>query len=437
MRGMRLKASALSLIAPGLGQIYNGQFIKGLIFLVIDALGLWYFINNLYDAVWGVVTLGDKVQQRVKVGKLTKVIQGDHSILLLVTGMITLIVFALFVAFYVKAIQDAGKVALEREQGKSAPPILETLRSLIDRNFHVTMLSLPTLGVLFLTVMPIIFGVLIAFTNYSGPSHIPPGNLVDWVGFKTFSDLMTFKTWSYTFWHVLLWTVEWAVMATATTYFGGMLVAMLIQQPGIRFKKLWRTIFILPFAIPQLCSALIMNNLFNGEFGPINQYLAFFGIDKIGWLSDPRWAKFTVVFINSWFGIPVTMMLMLGVLTTIPRDLYEAADVDGASAIQKFWNITMPRVLFVTAPVLITQFAGNINNFNSIFLLTGGGPANGSYQYAGHTDLLVTWLYGLTFNNNKYNFAAAIGIIIFVIIASISIFSYRQTKSFKEEDMVQ
>jgi arabinogalactan oligomer/maltooligosaccharide transport system permease protein len=193
----------------------------------------------------------------------------------------------------------------------------------------------------------------------------------------------------------------------------------------------------MPFAIPQLCSALIMNNLFNGEFGPINQYLGYFGIGKIGWLTDPDWAKFTVVLVNAWFGIPVTMMLMFGVLTTIPRDLYEAAEVDGATPFQKFRTITLPRVLFVTAPVLIAQFAGNINNFNAIYLLTGGDPKSGDYQFAGHTDLLVTWLYKLTLDNAKYNFASAIGIIVFLIIASISIFSYLQTKSFKEEDLVQ
>ena len=138
-----------------------------------------------------------------------------------------------------------------------------------------------------------------------------------------------------------------------------------------------------------------------------------------------------------WVGIPVTMVLILGVLTAIPKDLYEAADVDGASSFQKFKIVTMPFVLFSTAPILIAHFAGNINNFNLIFLLTGGDPKNGDYHYAGSTDLLVTWLYKLTLNQSQYNMASAIGIIIFVIIATISIVNYRRTKSFKEEDMIQ
>lgn len=437
MRRLSLTASILSLIAPGVGQLYNRQFIKGLLFLAIDALCLNYFIDHLPRAVWGIVTLGEQAQGMVKVGKLTQRVDGDHSIQLLVNGLITMIFLLLFIWFYLQAVLDARRNGKLRERGDRTPGFMKSAGALFDRSFPYTMLAIPSIGILLLTIMPIIFGILIAFTNFSGPNVIPPKSLVDWVGFKTFTDLMTLKTWSYTFWRVLLWTVEWAVLATATTYIGGMLVALLVQQPGIRFKKFWRTLFIVPFAIPQLCSALIMNNLFNGEFGPVNQYLGMLGIEKIGWLTDPQWAKFTVVLVNAWFGIPVTMMLMFGVLTTIPKDLYEAAEVDGATALQKFRTITLPRVLFVTAPVLITQFAGNINNFNAIYLLTGGDPKTGDYQFAGQTDLLVTWLYKLTLDNSKYNFASAIGIIVFFIIASLSIMSYLQTKSFKEEDMVQ
>ncbi|MNE37787.1 Maltose transport system permease protein MalF [compost metagenome] len=216
-----------------------------------------------------------------------------------------------------------------------------------------------------------------------------------------------------------------------------MLVALLINQKGIKFKGFWRTILILPYAIPQLISLLVMRNMFNGQFGPINQYLRYFGLDAIPWLTDPMWARATVILVNMWVGIPVSMLLIMGVLTTIPRDMYEAAEVDGATGYQKFKIVTLPMILFTTAPTLITQFAGNINNFNTIFLLTNGDPVNGNYQNAGSTDLLVTWLYKLTLTSNRYNMASAIGIIIFIIIASFSIYNYRRTKSFKEEDMIQ
>lgn len=430
-------AGILSFLFMGLGQLYNRQFIKGLIFIVVEAAALFYFIPNLGKAFWGVITLGEKTQGFQKVGKVMVRVEGDHSIYLLISGLITLLVFAVFLIFYIMNIRDAYVTGKLRDNGGQPAAFKQSWAHLTDRNFPYLMLSLPALGVLFFTIMPIIFMIMLAFTNYASPNHIPPKSLVDWVGFETFTNLLTLKTWSKTFFGVLSWTVIWAVIATVTTYFGGMLVALLVESKGVRFKKMWRTIFILPYAIPQLISLLVMRNLFNGQFGPINQYLSYFGLGKLPWLTDPFWAKVTVIIVNMWVGIPVSMVLIMGILTAIPKDLYEAADVDGATGFQKFKIITLPFILFSTAPILITQFAGNINNFNVIFLLTNGDPVNGDYQYAGSTDLLVTWLYKLTLNNSQFNMSAAIGIIIFIIIASISIFSYRRTKSFKEEDMIQ
>lgn len=437
MSNHRTKAALLSVIGPGLGQIYNQQFIKGLIYLLVDAFGLYYFINNLPHALWGIVTLGDVPTRTMKVGKIYKNVAGDHSIFLLIEGLICILAFLIFAWFYYSAIKDAFTTGKLRDEGKKALSFRANLTQLLDARFPQIMLTLPALGILFLTIMPIIFMIMLAFTNYSSPEHVPPAKLVDWVGFNTFIDLVKLKTWSGTFLGVFQWTVIWAVMATVTTYFGGILVALLIQQAGIRFKTMWRTIFIIPYAIPQIISLLLMRNLFNGQFGPINQYLSFFGLEKLPWLTDPTLAKITLIVVNMWVGIPVSMVLILGVLTSIPKELYEAADIDGATPFHKFKSITLPFILFTTAPILIMQFAGNINNFNVIFLLTGGEPVNGAYQYAGHTDLLVTWLFKLTFNNSKYNVASAIGIIIFLIIATLSIISYRRTKSFKEEDMMR
>ncbi|MFD1954954.1 carbohydrate ABC transporter permease [Paenibacillus thailandensis] len=437
MNRHRNTAAVLSVLFMGLGQLYNRQLIKGLILVLLEAAALAYFVPNLGTAVWGVATLGENTTRMEKINGLTQQVAGDHSIFLLINGLITLLIFAIFIVIYVMNVKDATKTGAARDRGESPANFRKTLAYVLDRNFPHLLLTLPGLGILFLTIMPILFMILLAFTNYAAPNHIPPAKLVDWVGFETFANLLTMKTWSHTFFGVFAWTLIWAVVATVTTYFGGLLVALLVEQKGVRFKKLWRTIFILPYAIPQLISMLIMKNLFNGQFGPINQYLSYFGLGGLPWLTDPLWAKVTVIVVNMWVGIPVSMVLIMGVLTAIPKDLYEAADVDGASAYQKFRIVTLPFVLFSTAPILITQFAGNINNFNIIFLLTGGDPVNGSYQYAGSTDLLVTWLYKLSLNNNQFNMASAIGIIIFILIASFSIYNYRRTKSFKEEDMIQ
>lgn len=437
MKGQKVTATILSVLFMGLGQLYNKQFMKGIILLVLEAASLVYFIPNLVKDLKGIITLGEQGTHFEKVNGLTVTVAGDHSIYLMIDGLITIFLLLLMIVVYVMNIRDARRTAALIEAGNNVNTFKQTINQLKGKSFPYVLLSVPLMGILFLTILPIIFMVLISFTNYSMPNHIPPKNLVDWVGFKTFTDLLSLSSWSKTFFGVLTWTVIWAVLATVTCYFGGLLVALLIEQKGVRFKKLWRTIFILPYAIPQLISLLIMRNLFNGQFGPINEYLAMFGLGKLPWLTDPTLAKATAILVNMWVGIPVSMVLILGVLTAIPKDMYEAAEVDGASAFQKFKIVTLPFVLFATAPILITQFAGNINNFNLIFLLTGGDPKNGSYQFAGSTDLLVTWLYKLTLNQSQYNMASAIGIIIFIIIATLSIVNYRRTKSFKEEDMIQ
>ncbi len=420
----------------GLGQLYHGQRMKGFLFLAagIGLLGGAAALD-LPEYLRGLWTLGDQPSGLVKVGKLTQMVEGDHSIFLLIKGLMALLAALLAVALYAAGIRDAYKTGVLREAGQKIRTFRQTLRAMSQRNFAYLVLLLPAVFILFLTVLPLIFSILLAFTNYADP-NLPPANLIDWVGFANFVKLVSLKVWSDTFFGVLLWTVIWAAVATATTYVGGILVAVLIHQPRIRFKAFWRTVMIVPFAIPSLISLLVMRNMFNNKFGPINDMLRMIGLEGVPWLTNPMWAKATLMVVNMWIGIPITMILAFGILTTIPRDLYEAAEVDGAGSYQKFRRITLPMMLFATAPVLIMQFAGNINNFNVIYLMTDGGPVNTHYQYAGHTDLLVTWLYKLALDQAQYSFASVIGIIIFLMIASLSIWSYRRTRSYKEEGMI-
>ncbi|HZG86339.1 sugar ABC transporter permease [Paenibacillus sp.] len=431
-------AATLSLFVMGAGQWFNKQYVKALIFFLVYGIGLYFTFNTLPRNIRGLITLGDKAAGFGKNAQgLTVLLPGDHSIFLMIYGLIALMTFLIFAFIWFLNVRDAYRNGALRDQGKPVPGFSQSIRSLQEKSFPYVLLSLPGLGVLFFTILPIIFMILIAFTNYSAPNHIPQKNLVDWVGLQTFSNLLVYSQWAYTFWNVLAWTIVWAVVATVTCYFGGIFVAVLIQQKGIRFKGMWRTIFIVPYAIPQFISLLIMKNLFNSQLGPINTYFRMLGLEGLPWLIHPFWAKVTIVAVNMWIGVPVSMVLVLGILTAIPRDLYEAAEVDGASGFQKFRNITMPYVLFATAPLLIMQFAGNINNFNVIYLLTKGDPKTGDYAFAGTTDLLVTWLYKLTLDNQIYNIASAVGILIFLFIASFSIYNFRRTRSFREEDILQ
>ncbi|QJD86811.1 sugar ABC transporter permease [Cohnella herbarum] len=428
--------AVLSLVLMGLGQLYNRQWGKGIVFVAAALVGIYLTVFQLYDHLHGLITLGEQPSGFVKVGKMMKMVEGDHSIFLLIKGLIALVAVLFFLCFYILNIRDAYLVGRLRDEGKSPATFRKSLAALGDKHFAYLVLLPPFIVITFLTILPLIFSILLAFTNFADPI-LPPANLVDWVGFDNFSKMLNLKVWSSTFVGILTWTLVWAVIATATTYVGGILIAVLIHQPRIRFKKFWRTALIVPFAIPNMISLLVMRNMFNNQFGPINGYLQYFGLKGLPWLTDPFWAKVTVILANMWIGIPITMILAFGVLTTIPRDLYEAADVDGAGARQKFRMITLPMVLFSTSPILIMNFAGNINNFNVIYLLTNGEPVNINYQFAGHTDLLVTWLYKLALNQSQFSFASVIGIVIFFIVASVSIWSYTRTRSYREEDMIQ
>lgn len=186
-------------------------------------------------------------------------------------------------------------------------------------------------------------------------------------------------------------------------------------------------------AVPPFVSLLVMQNLLHAA-GPINTILENLGVitKPIPFLTDALLAKVSIIIVNMWIGIPVTMLISTGILINLPEDQLEAAKIDGANGWHIFRYITFPQILVVMMPSLIQQFIGNINNFNVIYLLTGGGPSNSQYYGAGDTDLLVTWLYKLTVESADYNLASVIGIVTFIVSAVFSLFAYTRTSSYKE-----
>ena len=324
------------------------------------------------------------------------------------------------------------------EQGQHLQGAREWFHRFRDRSFPYAMLIPAVILILLFVVVPILFGFLIAFTNYSAPHYLPPRSLVDWVGFSNFADMFRLPMWNDTFWGVLGWTLLWSVISTLSCYFGGLGMACLVNSRRVKFRKFWRTIYILPWAIPGLISLLIFRNMFNGQFGPINTFLRSAGIisQNIPWLSDATLAKLVIFVVNFWLGFPYFMTMMSGVMTSISPELLEAARIDGASPRQEFRRITLPLVLYSTAPLLIMSFATNFNNFNVIYFLTDGNPINPSYKFAGSTDILITWIYKLTKDNRQFQMAAVMSILVFVVIATISTWNFLRTKSFKEEDMM-
>ncbi|MCM3273139.1 sugar ABC transporter permease [Paenibacillus elgii] len=424
-RRHQVTAAVCSAAFIGLGQLYNRQYIKGLLFIVLAQLFFWNYYSIAWKGILGLITLGD-VPTRIIRGKI---VQGDHSIFLLINGLITLVVILLFLGFYAMNVYDAKKNGELRDEGGHVLGFVESVKQAKFRHFPYLLLLPAAFFILFVTVIPLVFNVLIAFTNYSAPSHIPDRALVDWVGFRTFYDLFAQDAWRSTFFGISVWNIIWAAASTSTVFLSGLLLAMMVNHPQVRFKKFWRTAFILPWAIPQFISILVFRVLLNGTFGPVNDLIVKLGFSPVPWLSDPTMAKVSVILVNLWFSTPFLMALMSGILTTLPRDLYEAADVDGASGLQKFVKITLPLVLMATAPIFIMQFAFNFNNFNLIYLLTDGKPNNPDYYYAGSTDILISWIFKMTLNQSQFNMASAVSIIMFILIAAFSLWNYKRMKS--------
>ena len=430
----------LSFIIMGLGNIARKQFVKGLVYLGIEIGFLYFLVTTGIQKLQGLITLGTQTQGWVldETLGIEVLSQGDNSMLFLLYGVCTLVATLVFLVVYVSNIYSAKKVQDIVQKGEHVPTLMEDIKELLDNKFHITLMTLPLAMVTIFTVLPLIYMVLIAFTNYD-KDHQPPGALFNWVGLANFKDMLfSSSSFSHTFFPVLGWTLIWAVLATFTCYFGGIVLAILINKEGIKLKKMWRTIFVITMAIPQFITLLVVRQMLM-DYGPLNGELIGWGLisEFIPFLTKPTYARIVVIVVNFWIGVPYTMLITSSILMNIPKELYEAAEIDGASPIKAFIKITMPYVFFVTAPYLITQFIGNINNFNVIYFLTKGEPLATDYYFAGKTDLLVTWLYKLTVNYKDYSRASVIGIAVFVISVVISLVTFNLTASSKNEEDFQ
>ena len=412
------KIALILSVIPGLGQFYNRQWLKGSIFLIITIAFFSSFWDLLNMGYWGIVTLGTEVPR-------------DNSIFLLAEGIIAIIVTVFGLLIYYWNLRDAYKTGKLRDDNKPIPSLRSQLKDAIEYGYPY-FLSGPALFILtFSVIFPILFSFALAFTNYD-LYHSPPAKLVDWVGLQTFAKIFTVDVWRSTFFDVLGWTIVWTVVASTLQVSIGIFLAILVNQKDLKFKKLIRTILILPWAVPGFVTILIFAGLFNDSFGAINNdILAFFKISPVPWMTDATWTRVALLAMQGWLGFPYVFVVTTGVLQGIPEDLYEAATIDGASVFQKFRTITLPLILRAMAPVIITQYTFNFNNFNIIYLFNGGGPAVAG-STAGGTDILVSWIYKLTLQSNQYALAAALTILLSIFVISISLWLFRRTSSFKE-----
>lgn len=424
----------LSFLVMGIGNLLRRQVIKGILFLGVEAAFILFLFTEGINVLKGLATLGTKTQgfeYDESLGFSVRV-AGDNSMIMLIYGLCTLGIIVIFLLLWRANIKSSMTLDEIIKNKKHVPNIFEDIDMLLDERFHITLLSVPMVSIILFTVLPLAYMISIAFTSFDH-NHLPPKNLFNWVGFENFSNIIAGDI-SGTFFPILGWTLIWAVFATFTCFFFGVLLAVHINAKGVFGKKILRTLFVLTLAIPPFVSLLVMRNLLHSA-GPINTILMNLGwiVEPLPFLTDGLMAKVSVIVVNMWIGIPSSMLITTGILISLPEDQLEAARIDGANGRQLFRFITFPQILSVMAPSLIQQFIGNINNFNVIYLLTGGLPSNSNYYGAGETDLLVTWLYKLTVDNTDYNIASVIGIIIFVLSAVFSLLIYTRTNSYKGE----
>lgn len=427
------KVKITACLFMGLSHIlYLKDYLKGALFALFELITIC-LIPFFAGKITGLITLGSP-------NPSVPVKLRDNSVFMMIDGIIVLAVIAVIIVIYVISVKSAVE---DYRLFCAADPSLRKVkgrRAISGKAFPIIGLA-PAVGlVLLFVIVPLVFSACVAFTNYSAPGNIPPGNTVDWVGMENFKALFGGDaTWTGAFGRVAVWTLVWAFLATATCFLAGLILAVVLNESEIKIKPVFRSVFILPYAVPAVVSMLVWKNLLNGSFGIVNRTLMELGLigGPIPWLSDAWVCRIVCVLINLWAGFSYFMLLSMGNMTAISSDIYEAARIDGAGKLYIFRKITLPLVLFQTMPLLIMGFTHNINNFGAIYFLTNGLPqaADSAVTSAGTTDILVTWIYNLTMDLQKYNYASVLAVVIFIVMAPFAIMSFRRTKSYKEGEL--
>lgn len=436
----------LSYFIMGLGNATRGQVVKGIIFFTLEVAYIAFMVcfGGMYLGQFFTLEAATHYEtiSGGRGGSSQKLVYDTYSNQILIYGILAIMATLAFVAIYIASTKSARKCEQTVKAGKKPDTFITEIKELLDSRFHITLLSVPVILICVFVLLPLIFMILMAFTNYDDKNYFS----FQWVGLQNFAEIFSGSStggasMGYTFGNIVLWTLIWAIAATFSNYILGMVVALMINKKGIKLKKLWRTLFVMTIAVPQFVTLLLVSQMIgSSQDSPLNLIISMFTgapsqFDVLTQNYDGWIARAVVIVINIWIGIPYTILMTTGILMNIPEDLYESARIDGAGPVKSFTKITLPYMLFVTTPHLITTFIGNVNNFNVIYLLTGGGPKTNDYKYgAGKTDLLITLLYKLSVDQQKYGLGAAIGILVFIVCATLSLITFNMTKSAKDEE---
>ena len=433
----------LSLLWWGAGYFRRKQYVKAILMTLLEIAVIVFTLNFAMAYVPKFGTLGTVQAEQVfnMQTMQTEWNDYDNSFMILLFSLFSFVIWFVAAVVCMRNVVNAYELQMQAQRGKHINTFVEDLREYLDKKFHITLLSLPVLGIVVFTLIPMLLLILVAFTNYD-QQHMPPTNLFTWVGFSNFVTLFgggITTTFGYAFIRILGWTIIWSFFATLTTYLGGILMSLLLNSKLTRGTKIWRTMLVVTIAVPQFVSLLLMRNFFANS-GIVNTICANIGLtgflrdiglistSYIPFMTAPGWVHVMIILINIWIGIPYQMLIATGVLMNLPTDQIESAKIDGANPFQVFKSITMPYMLQVTGPALITDFVKNFNNFNVIYLLTQNVFVTTNQfmanSQAKETDLLVTWLFTLTQDYYNYKMASVIGIMVFIVCSVFTLVGF-------------
>ncbi|MDI9471969.1 MAG: ABC transporter permease subunit [Tissierellia bacterium] len=418
--------SFLSIPLPGLGQLLNGQWQKGIFFFIASA---FIYLAAIPYA------LGYANYQGTGISGLITLAEGGarlhRSIIFMVEGIIAIFLLIFAAALFIISFRDTYETERRKMHGIRPFTWFESRVTIEEKGFPY-LVTLPALIVtVFIILVPIMTTILISFTNMD-PNHQSKFN---WIGIANYKLIALGQGIAGSaFWLILGWTLIWTLGATTLAISIGFILSLLVNQERLKGKKFFRTVFLLPWAVPAFITIMFFSIMVSST-GPITQIIKAVTGQVINIKNSSTLTRIFLIFLQGWLGSAYIFLLSTGVLQGIPSDLYEAAEIDGATSWQKTMRITVPLILFQTAPLLVGQYTFNFNNFSIIFLFNQGGPFNPSLygNLAGSTDILISYIYKLTIQNQYQGIGAAITIVISVVLMFVAWLGYRNTKAFKEE----
>lgn len=417
--------SYLTILLPGLGQLLNKQYKKAILFflasLFIYLIAIPYalgFGNYQGQGIAGLISLA---QGGAKIHK---------SLIFMIEGVVAILLLLIGLGLFIISFNDVKKTELAMIKGIRPANWFETKRAVSLKGFPY-IASLPAaIIVVFIVLVPVITTFLLSFTNMDPKNQ----SKFDWIGITNYKLIALGEGLAGSvFWLIFVWTIVWTLLATSLAILIGFFLALIVNNERIRGKKFFRTIYILPWAVPAFITIMFFS-IMTAPDGVITVLLSKVLNQRIEIKNNPLMTRSALILMQGWLGSAYVFLLTTGVLQAIPGDLYEAADIDGASSFEKLKKITIPLVLFQIAPLLVTQYTFNFNNFSVIFLFNGGGPFDPQRygNLAGSSDLLISYIYKLVMVNQYQAIAAAITIFISLGLMFFAFLGFRNSKGFKE-----